>query len=260
MEPIHITADTQRITSRNEIRVTQHDSSVTFVIKIQQNGKDVPLPTDNVYALTSLRLDNVAVVSPNLGLVTGINEVTFHLGAKELEVQGLVRASVQIINPKGRLSTLSFNYSVVKDLSNAPPTENEKTLIEIVLNKGPSVIEEAKRSSERAEQAAKSIDQSIVAANEIVNTGTELFEEVGTLKGSTEKVKQETELVKTETLTVKQTAEKTIEDTLAAKIATEQVKRETEVVKQATENLRAGIQGEMTTVKTQLADTESDLQ
>lgn len=145
MEPIYVTVDTQKNNFGNEIRVTQNDTAIKFVIKIQQNGKDVPFTPGSIFTLTNLRVDNVAVVTPNLGEVTGPNSVTFTLGTRELEVLGIVRASVQILNQNGRISSLSFNYIVVNDLSEFPPSGSDKTLIEKVLGEGPTVIEDAKK-------------------------------------------------------------------------------------------------------------------
>lgn len=154
MEPIYILADTQRVNFQ-DIKVTQNDSNVKFIIKVQQGGKDLQLSADTIYTLTSLRDDRVAVLSPNLGVVTGRNEITFNLGTKELAVTGVVRASVQMISDDGRISTLSFNYSVVRDLSNAEPSEEDKSLIQVVLQDGPEIIEAARLATIAALEAAE---------------------------------------------------------------------------------------------------------
>ncbi|MEK4715224.1 BppU family phage baseplate upper protein [Sporosarcina sp. FSL K6-5500] len=136
--------DTQKVIKSQNIKVTKGDSAIQFVVKIQRNGQDDALLDGTIYTLSNLRLDGVAVLSPT-GIVTGENEVTFLLGTTETEVVGTVRASVQMYHADGRVSTISFTYNVMRDLSSDyVPSESEKTLIESVLVDGPVVIGQAK--------------------------------------------------------------------------------------------------------------------
>lgn len=163
MESIHITLDTQKVTKSQNIKVTQSDSAVQFVVKVQRNGKDDALPAGTVYTLTSLRLDGIAVLSPEPGVVTADNEITFKLGTTETEIMGSVRASVQMYQADGRVSTLAFMYTVLRDLStDYIPSESEKTLIESVLVDGPVVIQEARDSIDLAKSFGIGSDARIV--------------------------------------------------------------------------------------------------
>lgn len=252
MNIIPITADTKKLNYMTTPKVTQNDT-VVFIVKIQDNGIDEPLPTGSTYTLTSLRLDGVSIMSPSPGTITGDNEVTFNLGTKELEFPGLVRASVQIFNTDGRVSTLSFDYAVVRDLSvGFVESEMERTLIEIVLVDGPEVIQSAKDATVEALDAAEvavqvAADTIIVKdaaeqeridtkverlATEMVREDTEaLKESIELVRDNTESVRLATEQVRLETLTVRT-------DTLTVKDDTITVKDSTELVRQATESER----------------------
>lgn len=172
MKPIYIVADTQRAVSRDAIYVTQNDS-VQIIVKIQQNGKDEPLATDHTYTLTSMRRDGVSVMSPP-GVLTGTNEITFDLGTHAIAIAGKTQSAVQIIQPSGRVSSLAFVLNVVNDVStNFIPSENEQTLIEMVLYEAPAVIQAAKDSIVETELAVANAN----AATEYVESRRELIEE-----------------------------------------------------------------------------------
>ncbi|MFJ7934435.1 hypothetical protein [Sporosarcina sp. NPDC096371] len=144
MEPIRIVADTRRMNPGDAINVTQNDSGISFIVKIQRNGKNEQLSSDGTYTLTNLRPDGTSVLSEE-GVLSGYNEICFKLGTSELAVIGTVLASVQMYHENGRISSLPFSYNVVRDLAaDYVLLKAERSLIEITLGEEILDIEAAK--------------------------------------------------------------------------------------------------------------------
>lgn len=133
-----------------EPTVTQGDS-VTFVMRVTDNGAGVDLGDYTSYTLTSVRPDGLAVLVN--GIEIGNSQVEFKLGTLELDKVGTVSASIQLYEG-GRVSSIPFTYKVLKDLSDEyVPTENDLTLIELVLGQGPGLLDATVQATEKANTA-----------------------------------------------------------------------------------------------------------
>lgn len=104
-------------------------------------------------SLAVVRLDKAATTLP--GTVSG-NVLTFNLGTTETAIEGRTEAAVQLYDPDGRVSSMPFHFVVKRDLSagDTIPSEREQTLIEVVLQDGPAVIEGARKATTDAVKAA----------------------------------------------------------------------------------------------------------
>lgn len=131
--------------------ITQNDA-VSFVVSVFDGGKEVDLSDVATFTLASTRLDKEVVVVA--GEHTGVNTVTFDIGTEETKYTGVVKAVVQLYGADGRVSTVSFSYSVTVDPvgDGFIPSERDQTLIEVVLGDGPLVIAEAKDAAEFARE------------------------------------------------------------------------------------------------------------
>lgn len=152
--------DLKEINYDYERRVTANDNT-TFVVNITDEGVPVDLSNVATFALANTRLDQTTIVTP--GTKTGSNQVSFELGQNETKVHGRVTAVVQLYDTDGRISTLAFNYSVVKDPTGDTyvPANAEKTLIQVVLGDGPLVIQQAK---DAVQYAYRETDSAVVYA------------------------------------------------------------------------------------------------
>ncbi|WP_342513169.1 glycosyl hydrolase family 28-related protein [Sporosarcina sp. FSL K6-1522] len=146
MEPIHIVVDMRRTNPVETINLTQNDRGIFFIVKMQKNGKNEPLPSESTYTLTSLRPDGLAVLSE--GELKGRNKLVFKIGTAELAVVGTVFASVQRHQADGRISSLPFSYNVVEDLAeNLVLSETDGASIETKLRGNPLLINEVENAN-----------------------------------------------------------------------------------------------------------------
>lgn len=148
------TLDTQRKNVVPELYVTQNDD-IRFVINLMQNGQEM-IVSGATPSLAVERLDRQTTVLP--GTVSG-NAVTFDLGTTETAVEGRTKAVVQLYDPDGRVSSMPFHFVVSDDPSAAGtiPSEREQTLIEVVLQDGPTVIEGARKAVVDAVEATSDL-------------------------------------------------------------------------------------------------------
>jgi len=137
-----ISADIKQKMSISEPMVTQNDD-ITFIVSVFDNGSPFSLTEATTASLANTRMDGTTVVT--LGTIIDNNKIQFDLGTNETAVLGRVLATVQIYDADERVSTIAFTYRVVKDPTGSGyvPTKNEQTLIEVVLNDGPLVIQQA---------------------------------------------------------------------------------------------------------------------
>lgn len=145
--------------------ITQNDA-VSFVVSVFDGGKEVDLSEVTEFTLASTRLDKTTVVVE--GVQTGVNTVTFDIGTEETKYTGVVKAVVQLYGEDGRISTVSFAYSVSADPTGDGfiPSERELTLIEVVLNDGPLAIADARKAAGEARAAAVSVEEAASYARE----------------------------------------------------------------------------------------------
>ena len=135
----------------NEPTVTQNDE-VKFILNVFDDGKEFELSNVSTFTLASVRPDKVSVMS--LGKLTGPNQVTFELGSTEIMVPGTVDVAIQLYDAYGRVSTLPFTYKVLKDpVKDYVPSADEPTLIELVLGRGPAILQAAIEITEEATAA-----------------------------------------------------------------------------------------------------------
>jgi hypothetical protein len=168
IKPFYIDVDFKQKKQIKEPIVTQLDDLI-FVITAYDNGR--PAELEGTYKLVSKRPDNKSFYVD--GNKTGDNEITFDIGKSEVEQTGRVTAVVQFIdNANQRLSSFPFTYTVTDDISLAKqPTSEEKTLLEIVVQDGPGLVEYFKEKQPLVEQFTN--DQT-----EIRNQITQLSSEV----------------------------------------------------------------------------------
>ncbi|MBZ5203192.1 SGNH/GDSL hydrolase family protein [Planomicrobium chinense] len=132
--------------------ITANDTS-TFIVSVQDNG--VPMNMSKVTKAVLVNLCPDRQVFETVGVIQGDDKVVFDLPAEATAVAGTVRATVQLHGNEERVSTISFNYEVAKDLRMLHnPTAREKMLIEVALQDGPLYIEQAKVAAEKAEKVA----------------------------------------------------------------------------------------------------------
>lgn len=130
----------------NEPQVTQNDD-VKFILNVFDDGLEVDLSSVSTFTLASVRPDKVSVMT--LGNKSGDNQVIFELGSTELLVPGTVEAAIQFYDMDGRVSTLPFTFKVLKDpVKNYIPSEDDQTLIELVLGRGPAILDAAEKVTE----------------------------------------------------------------------------------------------------------------
>lgn len=142
MQPYIIDVDLKQKSFFLEPTVTQLDD-VTFIVRVADKGQPVSL--SGTYKLVSRRPDRKSYYTD--GTKTGENEITFNLGKSELEIVGKVHSAVQFIDASNkRISSIPFSFNVIGDLSiSQQPTSSERTLLEVVIQDGPGIIEEARQ-------------------------------------------------------------------------------------------------------------------
>lgn len=134
-----------------EQTVTQNDA-IEFVFTLLKGGEPIDM-TGVTPSLAVKRRDGVTTALP--GTVSG-NTVTFALGSTETAKPGTVYAAVQLYGADGRVSSLPFSFQVKGDLTAAGtiPSESEATLIEVVLQDGPAILQRAEAAAADAERVA----------------------------------------------------------------------------------------------------------
>lgn len=146
----NILVDLKVIRSIDQPLVTQNDS-VVFILEVMENGVAFDLTNTTTVSLAHSRRDGTVVVTQ--GTKVG-NKATFELGTNETSVPGGVTAKAQFYDANGRVSTLSFSYQVGLDPTGSGyiPSASEQTLIEIVLNDGPLIIQSAEDAAAYANE------------------------------------------------------------------------------------------------------------
>lgn len=136
-----INVDIQLPNQLNLFPVTKFDT-IDFVLRVFNNKEPVDLSQVSTAILVSTRQDGTPV--PVVGAVTGLNEATFTLGNQSTAVAGRVSAIAQFYDAAGRISTVSFAYMVTDDpIADVEILEEDRTLIQVVLQNGPLVIAQA---------------------------------------------------------------------------------------------------------------------
>lgn len=137
----YLDVDIKRDNYVEEPQVTQNDD-IAFVLRLTDDGSDMPIEDVSTYTLASSRPDGQSVVT--VGVLTGPSEVTFELGSTEVSVPGRVKAAIQLYDVDGRVSSIPFTYEVKKDLAvDYIPSADEQTLIQLVLGEGPAILNAA---------------------------------------------------------------------------------------------------------------------
>src|SRR5690606_35947355 len=138
IQPFHIEVDFKQKKQIREPIVTQLDDLI-FTVSVFDNGRPVEL--NGSYKMVTKRPDSKSFFVE--GVKTGENEITFDLGKAEVEKTGKVLAAIQLFDTNNqRISSFPFSFNVVEDLSLAQqPTSQERTLLEIVIQEGPSIVE-----------------------------------------------------------------------------------------------------------------------
>lgn len=159
----YLDVDIKRDNYVDEPKVTQNDA-VTFVLRMTDDGVDYPLTGVSTYTLASLRPDGQSVLT--VGTLTAPNEITFELGSTEVSVPGNVKAAIQMYDVDGRVSSIPFTYEVTKDIATGYiPSKDEQTLIELVLGKGPAILNAAQAATVTANDAAANANAKAALAN-----------------------------------------------------------------------------------------------
>lgn len=179
---ITLNVDLKRRNESSGHYIVQNDN-VRFIIVVNDGGKplsDGQLSKVDTVILASTRPDRKTVITEGQLLD---NQIIFDIGSTEAERPGRVNAMVQMFDSEGRVSSLSFAYSVVADPTGDGyiPSEQDKTFIEIVLGDGPLVIEGARSATVAASEAAAYADN---------------------VRRDTERVRDETEEIRTDLLSV----------------------------------------------------------
>jgi hypothetical protein len=101
------------------------------------------------------------------GVKTGDNEITFDLGKTEVSLIGKVNAAVQLFDSNNqRLSSFTFNYTVTEDISLSEElTSQERTLLEIVVQDGPGLVDYFTQAKPLIEQYTNYVEQLNQKAN-----------------------------------------------------------------------------------------------
>src|SRR5690606_32535593 len=138
IKPFDIVVDFKQKTKFREPVVTQFDD-IVFTVSVLDDNK--PIDLTGSYKLVTKRSDNKSFYVD--GVTTGDSKIQFELGKAEVEKIGKATAVVQLIDESTeRISSFPFSFMVVEDISLAQqPTTGEKTLLEIVIEEGPGLIE-----------------------------------------------------------------------------------------------------------------------
>lgn len=142
IQPFHIEVDFKQKKQFKEPIITQFDD-VEFIVSVLDSGRKVEL--DGNYKLVTSRpdgktyyVDGVKSKEPS-----EINRIIFDLGKSEVEVLGRCMCVVQLFDSnKQRTTSFPFSFTVVEDLSlTEQPSDSERTLLEIVIQDGPGLVE-----------------------------------------------------------------------------------------------------------------------
>lgn len=153
-KPHYIDVDLKLTTYLNEPQVTQNDD-VEFIVRVFDDGQEYnDLQSYSTFTMASIRPDKQPVLTNSKSIIG--NEITFRLGSTEIAIPGRVEAAIQLYDVDGRVSSIPFSFVVIKDKTvGYIPSENEKTLIEIVLYKGPVILAAAEQATLDALAAAE---------------------------------------------------------------------------------------------------------
>ena len=144
-----LSVDIKKSNYLDEPTVTQNDE-ITFILQVTDDGEPFDLTEVSTFTLVSMRPDKQSIQT--LGIKTGANEATFNLGTSELAVPGRVSAAIQLYDADGRVSSIPFSYQVLPDLAKGYiPSQNEQTLIELVLGQGPAILAAAQQATANIE-------------------------------------------------------------------------------------------------------------
>lgn len=144
---IHVfDVDIKNPTYMNEPIVRQNDS-VVFKVNITDDGEPYDLSQVSVLTLATKGVDGNILISA--GIVTAFNQVTFEIPRSTVTHVGKAHGTVQLYGLDKRVSTLSFTFQVEKDPTGEDwmPTTGERTLIEVVLGRGPMILAEAEQAT-----------------------------------------------------------------------------------------------------------------
>lgn len=146
----NVLVDLKVVKSVPQPLVTQNDS-VVFILEVMENGVPFDLNDTTTVTLAHTRKDQSVVVTQ--GTKAG-NKATFALGTNETSITGAVAAKAQFYDANGRVSSLSFTYQVGVDPTGRGyiPSVSEATLIEVVLNDGPLIIQSAEEAAAYANE------------------------------------------------------------------------------------------------------------
>lgn len=186
-----IDVDIKQKTAIRTPTVTQNDA-VVFTFRVFDEGRIYNIQEGTAFTMTCIRADKQSVVTA--GTVKTANVVEFKLGTTEISVEGKVQAVIQVYDVNGRVSTIPFNFTVLKDpTKDYIPSTEEKTLIQQVLGEGPAVIEGAKTATDNAntaaqgantaKEAAEAATQNANTAASNANQSATIAEEKATLAG-----------------------------------------------------------------------------
>lgn len=140
--PFIIPVDFKKTMHIEEPVVTQNDD-ITFIVEVYDD--EIPFDLTGIATVTMVSERVGAPPVLTNGTKTGINQMTFVFGSNETSKTGKINTTIQIYDAEGRVSTVPFTYRVRKDpVIDFVPSENEKTLIELVLGQGPEIIEAAR--------------------------------------------------------------------------------------------------------------------
>lgn len=162
-----IDVDIKQKTAIRTPTVTQNDA-VVFVFRVFDEGRIYNIQGGSTFTMTSIRPDKQSVVSA--GAVKNSNIVEFKLGTTEISVEGKVQSVIQVYDVAGRVSTIPFSFTVLKD-----PTENyissteDKTLIQQVLGEGPAILAGAEQATVDANTAAADANDKAILADTATN-------------------------------------------------------------------------------------------
>lgn len=144
-----LSVDIKKSNYLDEPTVTQNDE-ITFILQVTDDGEPFDLTEVSTFTLVSMRPDKQSIQT--LGIKTGANEATFNLGTSELAVPGRISAAIQLYDADGRVSSIPFSYRVLPDLAEGYiPSQNEQTLIELVLGQGPAILAAAQQATANIE-------------------------------------------------------------------------------------------------------------
>jgi len=167
-----ISADLKKKMYISEPTVTQNDD-ITFIVSVFDNGEPFSLAEVTTASLANTRMDGTTVVT--LGTIIDNNKIQFDLGTNETAIPGKVQATIQLYDENERVSTIAFTYRVVKDPTGSGyvPTKNEQTLIEVVLNNAPLVIQQARDAANFANEQGQFAQEQASAASEVATRANE---------------------------------------------------------------------------------------